>query len=112
MCKQVVVLYCINYVFFNNQKTSYEVRISDWSSEVCSSDLRVPFVGGEIDDRGEMPDHRVVDENVESAQLPPRGLDQPHHFLAGSKIGLGRSEERRVGKACVSTCRSMWSPAH
>src|SRR3546814_21122499 len=31
---------------------------------------------------------------------------------AGLPLGVGRSEERRVGKECVSTCRSRWSPYH
>src|SRR3546814_9682766 len=33
----------VQYVFFFKQKTAYEVRISDWSSDVCSSDLRLPY---------------------------------------------------------------------
>src|SRR3546814_10046642 len=36
-----LVLYCCIYVFFFKQKTAYEMRISDWSSDVCSSDLDV-----------------------------------------------------------------------
>src|SRR3546814_5082372 len=35
-------LYCLVYVFFFKQKTAYEMRISDWSSDVCSSDLSAP----------------------------------------------------------------------
>src|SRR3546814_16616655 len=34
-----VYLYCVVIVFFFKQKTAYEMRISDWSSDVCSSDL-------------------------------------------------------------------------
>src|SRR3546814_10360390 len=41
----VVVLYFIFFFFFFKQKTAYEMRISDWSSDVCSSDLRFPFEG-------------------------------------------------------------------
>src|SRR3546814_15382073 len=45
-----------------------------------------------------------------------RHLDQVGHsgprLLIHSDLGLVRSEERRVGKACVSTCRSRWSPYH
>src|SRR3546814_5613747 len=33
---------CVLFVFFFKQKTAYEVRISDWSSDVCSSDLMIP----------------------------------------------------------------------
>src|SRR3546814_3446297 len=36
----VIVMYMSRSVFFFNQKTAYEMRISDWSSDVCSSDLR------------------------------------------------------------------------
>src|SRR3546814_18822396 len=89
------------FFFFFKQKTAYEMRISDWSSDVCSSDLI------EIADRT--------------------------HVGAGDELGVGlqrrsdlartrcrrfpafrclRSEERRVGTECVSTCRSRWSPYH
>src|SRR3546814_9440218 len=79
------------FFFFFKQKTAYEMRISDWSSDVCSSDL--PNLGGqeadgfsaEEDDRTQRGQYRTEDP---------------------------RSEERRVGKECVSTCRSRWSPYH
>src|SRR3546814_3315857 len=72
--------------FFFKQKTAYEMRISDWSSDVCSSDL----------------DPRPADRA------------QSRWFLGRiARCGRrGRSEERRVGKECVSTCRSRWSPYH
>src|SRR3546814_8822047 len=38
-------MYHLQYIFFFKQKTAYELRISDWSSDVCSSDLLVPVVG-------------------------------------------------------------------
>src|SRR3546814_5629663 len=44
MCSYSVercLLVCVSYVFFFKQKTAYEMRISDWSSDVCSSDLLV-----------------------------------------------------------------------
>src|SRR3546814_4702925 len=74
----------VGVVFFFKQKTAYEMRISDWSSDVCSSDLGP---GG--------------------GARPGRPRDARRDLLA-----LGRSEERRVGKECVSTCRSRWSPYH
>src|SRR3546814_2704013 len=71
--------------FFFKQKTAYEMRISDWSSDVCSSDpLKVAFF------------------IIASANPFPRSSASPDW----------RSEERRVGKECVSTCRSRWSPYH
>src|SRR3546814_17995870 len=83
------------------------MRISDWSSDVCSSDLV-----GRHGDRG----------RAEQAALSPAFFTRHTARRAG---GTGpdaepprhqrlvcRSEERRVGKECVSTCRSRWSPDH
>src|SRR3546814_15836252 len=149
-------------IFFFKQKTAYDMRISDWSSDVCSSDLtgedqspallareaaRIGFPlmikaahggGG----KG-MRIVRSLDEflpSLESCQreaksafgrdrvLLERYIESPRHIeiqvfgdATGNAIHLGerecsaprryqRSEERRVGKACVSTCRSRWSP--
>src|SRR3546814_4467552 len=79
-------------LFFFKQKTAYEMRISDWSSDVCSSDLGRC---GHIEARrgARFVRHIYLDEN------------------APNLVG-GRSEERRVGKECVSPCRSRWSPYH
>src|SRR3546814_20598461 len=97
------------------------MRISDWSSDVCSSDLEVPFKALRhnsgspklgLDQTGQLA-HVGTTLNL--------GLEPGHdlaHVLAGRGAGLGhglfdeRSEERRVGKECVSTCRSRWSPYH
>src|SRR3546814_2506282 len=85
-------------VFFFKQKTAYDVRISDWSSDVCSSDLLV-----EIADFGQL---------LEQLGQPFAG-SQRHGEPRGLLYRLWRrSEERRVGKECVSTCRSRWSPYH
>src|SRR3546814_2107005 len=48
MLVQLLVMYVCVYVFFFKQKTAYEMRISDWSSDVCSSDLRLRG-GGEVE---------------------------------------------------------------
>src|SRR3546814_5286594 len=101
--------------FFFKQKTAYEMRISDWSSDVCSSDLGEP----ELQDRLAR-DHRVENEHDAGRnQDAERGaaLDDPgyHDLVVAAAEQLGqrdRSEERRVGKECVSTCRSRWSPYH
>src|SRR3546814_4808408 len=96
----------IFYFFFFKQKTAYEMRISDWSSDVCSSDLP----GGE---RRHVGDQNQQQE--EDAEPRQRGPDHLHHRHAGDAGGdeeVERSEERRVGKECVSTCRSRWSPYH
>src|SRR3546814_1779867 len=104
--------------FFFKQKTAYEMRISDWSSDVCSSDLRLKgdlsddFLGLNVrpDDREYeqdkcrcAPTHRVGHECV------PDVVAQTRRLLEPTVIGE-RSEERRVGKECGSTCRSRWSP--
>src|SRR3546814_13528159 len=95
------------------------MRISDWSSDVCSSDLCVeptdiqvegvtenltirPFAAVNFDLQ------RLADQVVARILLPlgdrlkQQVLDRTH----------ARSEERRVGKECVSTCRSRWSQYH
>src|SRR3546814_15125637 len=102
------------------------MRISDWSSDVCSSDLQVRrhflAAGGTSRNLGlslkpsgasapcgfdPRPGH--WEALVCVSQIAPRGnrgcdeIDSPL---------CCRSEERRVGKECVSTCRSRWSPYH
>src|SRR3546814_3879911 len=98
------------FIFFFKQKTAYEMRISDWSSDVCSSDLTkdIPtYPRGNFKSSG--PDNnirvflRYVSDTLGSKALVD--VRSPKEFT-------GRSEERRVGKECVSTCRSRWSPYH
>src|SRR3546814_16983999 len=99
------------------------MRISDWSSDVCSSDL---------------PIRRIADTDRVAATAVLMDAELLQHFekchgnVACGVARLGRvqaggdaldhgffaietllsSEERRVGKECVSTCRSWWSPYH
>src|SRR3546814_7663310 len=87
-----LLFFCCVLFFFFKQKTAYEMRISDWSSDVCSSDLEF--------DADTPP-------NLET--MVREGLAADSALIAES---AGRSEERRVGKECVSTCRSRWSPYH
>src|SRR3546814_9107006 len=89
--------------FFFMQKTAYDLRISDWSSDVCSSDLVVCVV--QLRSRSEpasdcrgAQDHRLVDADVGAFEVEAEGLALLHQ----------RSEERRVGKECVRTCSSRW----
>src|SRR3546814_11174694 len=90
------------------------MRISDWSSDVCSSDL----VGREQDSA-----HTVVLGPDIAAGEQPQSVVPPGHWqramprdqeptLVSCVVVPGRSEARRVGKECVSTCRSRWSPDH
>src|SRR3546814_12430644 len=104
------------------------MRISDWSSDVCSSDLGERFVPNDV---ALSPDDRLwlvtgpnmggkstfLRQNALIVVLAQAGAFVP---AASAKLGLvdrlfsrvgARSEERRVGKECVSTCRSRWSPS-
>src|SRR3546814_16645262 len=92
-------------LFFFKQKTAYELRISDWSSDVCSSDLRaaeaVPFRA--FRHRGAAAGARRRDR---ARLLHQDRLEADPHLYRPPRIEGARSEERRVGKECVSTCRS------
>src|SRR3546814_18088025 len=100
----VLVLVLFFFVFFK-QKTAYEMRISDWSSDVCSSDLDPGnFRRSGADLRGPGAGRAG---RAELSALPP-GAELDASRTATWR--LRRSEERRVGKECVSTCRSRWSP--
>src|SRR3546814_9972383 len=91
--------------FFFKQKTAYEMRISDWSSDVCSSVLSArPHRRAEAQQQER---HPQCQENEEQDLGQPEGAD-PHI----EREHAPRSEERRVGKECVSTCRSRWSTYH
>src|SRR3546814_3718851 len=93
--------------FFFKQKTAYEMRISDWSSDVCSSDLprRQRQCNPARDDQRAMHPRGPAREIVGAIKADP----QRRH---AERFDQQRSEERRVGKECVSTCRSRWSPYH
>src|SRR3546814_13318352 len=100
------------------------MRISDWSSDVCSSDLfgiggagRVQrgilrhLTGNALIGRraGEVETSLDVGRNpVSDIEIAAYGI--PIAMVAIAVDPLRRSEERRVGKECVSTCRSRWSP--
>src|SRR3546814_12042176 len=96
------------------------MRISDWSSDVCSSDLQAkqcvhPRPG--FIERREDQDREVA---IDHCHRAVRDLCRAESLCMNSACFLelqrrfecDRSEERRVGKECVSTCRSRWSPYH
>src|SRR3546814_2226204 len=99
------------FFFFFKQKTAYEMRISDWSSDVCSSDLQLRVVeqvalgpsGGEP---GERP-YRRAGKSEDERQ---HGSDDQILVILFHEVR--RSEERRVGKGCGSTFRSRWWRSH
>src|SRR3546814_8225610 len=94
--------------FFFKQKTAYEMRISDWSSDVCSSDLGDGDRIGAIDGKGRI----VWGDQLLAILAEPVLKKEPGATIIGDVKASQRSEERRVGKECVSTCRSRWSPYH
>src|SRR3546814_20984437 len=99
------------------------MRISDWSSDVCSSDLYYNYnqptaidffqdasrggLKAAIDKRKMWNEMRMSPTDL--ADLSANVLT---YLMNGTTPAGNRSEERRVGKECVSTCRSRWSPYH
>src|SRR3546814_16968192 len=108
------------------------MRISDWSSDVCSSDLEADDTRQQQQDEHDDGRHRIAD-------APGGDVAKAHDSNAFMRVRSGnycddfcttgltlsptlrkapastttrRSEESRVGKECVSTCRSRWSPNH
>src|SRR3546814_9707006 len=105
----VLVVYLF---FFFKQKTAYEMRISDWSSDVCSSDLS-PARGSSVRAISGVSD--VMEIITDTRLCSAIGARMSRTLVTLSDLVVmvkGRSEERRVGKECVSTCRSRWSPYH
>src|SRR3546814_16211696 len=110
------------------------MRISDWSSDVCSSDLApAPIHPNAFIRIGADDSVTIVSKHIEFGQGPYTGLatlaadeldadwsqlpvvsapPNPAVYATPELGTLLRSEERRVGKECVSTCRSRWSPNH
>src|SRR3546814_5121652 len=108
------------------------MRISDWSSDVCSSDLIDLVETHALDNAGIVGSKEGIDlharalahlgqERVPLGLQILRGLGGDNaeiQFLGFGRLGCAtqgqtsRSEERRVGKECVSTCRSRCAPYH
>src|SRR3546814_18421093 len=95
------------------------MRISDWSSDVCSSDLDVEqgvavLAAGQADhDLVAVIDHAEVGDRATDLVAPALGqlVWYARGLLAGSGAAA-RSEERSEGKECVSTCKSRWATEH
>src|SRR3546814_19522862 len=114
------------FFFFFKQKTAYDMRISDWSSDVCSSDLlarRGTSFRTLVDTlRQQLALTYIADPSLGLAEIAYLlGFSEQSAFqrafkrwtgkAPGAYRGIaGRSEERRVGKECVGTCRSRGSP--
>src|SRR3546814_3636448 len=94
-------------VFFFKQKTAYEMRISDWSSDVCSSDLY--WLAGPLSLAAAAAGLFVVGLWAARSYERMAAIKDPGAIVIDEVVGQ-RPEERRVGKECVSTCGSRWSP--
>src|SRR3546814_18542688 len=107
------------------------MRISDWSSDVCSSDLDpidedvdglpagAPVVGGQRADAAAVegnpwaqPGDQEKDDVTDAGRAQRPGRPDVPDVDVALGPAAGRSEERRVGKECGSTCRSRWSAEH
>src|SRR3546814_9340944 len=103
LCYDILGSMYLVHVFCFKQKTAYEMRISDWSSDVCSSDLR----------KFDRPDAAgICESGTPSSRIDSKATKNVDIATPCTSSGIMRSEERRVGKECVSTCRSWWSPYH
>src|SRR3546814_19688305 len=102
------------------------MRISDWSSDVCSSDLDyaedstaaadanfvLTAAGGVVEVQGTAEDVPFSRQQFEALlNLAEKGVKELCAHQA-KVLGPARSEERRVGKEWFSTCRDRWSPVH
>src|SRR3546814_15763794 len=102
------------------------MRISDWSSDVCSSDLLVQLPDARSPN-GAPGRHSILPMHSLLAKYPIKNakwfLPSSNTFAHDTKgrltgfpylarVPVLRSAERRVGKECVSTCRFRWSPSH
>src|SRR3546814_8791086 len=104
---QYVVLYYSLFFFFK-QKTAYEMRISDWSSDVCSSDLPTGSSRTPVREAfAQLELNGLVEKTGWGFTVRSMTLQDIEDLF-----DVRRSEERRVGKECVRTCRSRWSPYH
>src|SRR3546814_12626319 len=129
-----MLFYCLVFFFFFKQKTAYEMRISDWSSDVCSSDLLSTPEKAALPVRLTKPFRSpglLSGLSRSSGATKPKRLPapSPHTDIwlttvcASTRASISksataiwlrssRSEERRVGKECVSTCSYRLSPYH
>src|SRR3546814_18060689 len=116
----------MSFCFFK-QKTAYEMRISDWSSDVCSSDLRATHVNYltqlAVDPSAWLALATLIVmevvlgiDNLIFISILTNKLPEQQRSKA-RRVGIAlalilrlRSDERRVGNECVSTGRSRWSP--
>src|SRR3546814_2238067 len=92
----------LSYHCFLKQKTAYEMRISDWSSDVCSSDLNRACRS--------IPSTSTTSSSTVPCAASSNKRRSARERAWSPREPLRRSEERRVGKEGVSTCRYQGSP--
>src|SRR3546814_16520003 len=91
------------------------MRISDWSSDVCSSDLKTPWLAEAqrlANDYLDLLGSRDYSQLMSRMKLKEDELRQDIELIQSHNPRHGSSAELRVGKECVSTCRSRGSPCH
>src|SRR3546814_13143646 len=100
------------------------MRISDWSSDVCSSDLHRILFQSYTEEDSFAKIVKGLENDLRQAEFPVKQVlhsllaeaywnyYEQNRFRLFQRSTVARSEERRVGKECVSTCRSRWSPYH
>src|SRR3546814_1466619 len=106
MYSVVVFVLCVFFVFFFKQKTAYEMRISDWSSACALPIFKYP-----TKERFEKQKAKVASHTVWQREYLLKIVPEDGQVVTEEDIHW-RSEERRVWKECVSTCRSRWSLYH
>src|SRR3546814_8162085 len=102
-----IIFYCIQYMFVNcfvfffffKQKTAYEMRISDWSSDVCSSDLAAPCYISRQDQRGRSPRRRPIKKKrttpmAKAATPATKKVAAPRPKAPAKEIGRASCRER------------------
>src|SRR3546814_2549982 len=92
-------MYVVGYVVFFKQKTAYEMRISDWSSDVCSSDLDPRFKGGrkQMKHRVRRPAHRDVEAHRIFERFKGRDLARQHAVVAFLIMALAHFDDDPSG---------------
>src|SRR3546814_3102537 len=116
--------------FFFKQKTAYEMRISDWSSDVCSSDLKAEWskviikpipsaparvaalLAGDVDMIDNVPTTDVANLKKNPKVALSSGISNRIIYLHMDQFRDQRSEESRGGKELFSMFRSRWSTYH
>src|SRR3546814_6782562 len=96
------ILLCIDFFFFFKQKTAYEMRISDWSSDVCSSDLvAAALVFVALRDLVALDRPVVGDHELLADPFPGLAMD----LMQGEPMGAARGRVEAHGKIGRASCR-------